>query len=330
MAITAQTKVLTLDWWKPANKLIKGDYVFDRQGKLVKVTLVQEYRQEACYEVTFSDHLSVQGDSKLGFPTEDLKYRKRLDEYKGLFKFRRPLKHFTVSQLLELPLKSDRGRLFYSVPTTQPLQLPHQDLPVPPFVFGFWFFNRKSHHVLNAPSGRHDEVAEKLKDYGYKLNLGRKRPGGRVEFTTTPTVESQLVPNIPNKITQNYLLAGFDQRLELLSGIMSAKGSQYNPKTDWFRVTSKHFPTISRIQMLTESLGIKTTVESSETLGNFSLLFRTKHILLGNQTPAQLKVHHARRFITKIKQIPAQLCVHIETSAPDNTILVGEGFIPCR
>lgn len=330
MAITAQTKVLTLDWWKPASKLVAGDYVFDRQGKLVKVTLVQEYRQEECYEVTFSDYLTVCGDGKLGFPTEDLKYRKRLDEYKGLFKFTRPLRHFIVDQLLELPLKSERDRLNYSVPTTQPLQLPHQDLPVPPFVFGFWFFNRKAWKVFNAPSGRHDEVAEKLKDYGYKIRTGRKRPGGRIEFTVTPTVESQLVPNIPTKIPNNYLLASFEQRLELLSGIVLAKGSQYNPRTDWFNIISKHQPTISAIQMLVESLGIKTTATQNEKSKSFSLSFRTKHKLLGNQQSPDLKVHHARRFITNISKIPAQLCVHVETSAPDNTILVGEGFIPCR
>jgi hypothetical protein len=330
MAISAQTKVLTLDWWKPASKLTKGDYVFDRNGKVVQVTLVQEYYREQCYEVTFSDYLTVSGDDKLGFPIEDLKYRKRLDEYKGLFKFTRPLKHLTVDNLLELPLKSDRDRLNYSVPTTQPLQLPHQDLPVPPFVFGFWFFNRKSNHVFNAPSGKHDEVAERLKDYGYKIRTGRKRPGGRVEFTTSPTVESQLVPNIPNRITQNYLLASPEQRLDLLSGIVLSKSAQYNPKTDRFRITSLNLPTITRIQMLAESLGIKTSIENNEKLGNFSLFFRTKHKLQGNQRSPDLKVHHARRFITQITKIPAQTCIYIETSAPDNTILVGEGFIPCR
>jgi hypothetical protein len=330
MAITEQTKVLTLDWWKPANKLVKGDYVFDRCGKLVKVTLVQEYRQEECYEVTFSDYLTVCGDLKLGFPIEDLKYRKRLDEYKGFFKFRRPLKHYTVANLLELSLKSERNRLNYSVPTTQPLQLPHQDLPVPPFVFGFWFFNRKANHVFNAPSGKHDEVAEKFKDYGYKVKTGRKRPGGRMEFTVFPTVESQLTPNIPNKITQNYLLAAPEQRLELLSGILLAKSLQYNPKTDWFRVTSRHFPTIARIQMLTESLGIKAAIQNNQKLQNYTISFKTRHKLVNNQISPELKVHHARRFITKITKIPAQMCVHIETNSSDNTILVGEGFIPCR
>lgn len=330
MAILATERVLTLDWWKPAEKLEVGDYVFDKDGKAVRIKLIQQYRSEDCYEVIFSDYLTISGDNQLGFPTEDLKYRKRLDEYKGRFKFRRPLRHFTVEQLLQLPLRSERNRTNYSVPTTKPLQLPHQTLPVPPFVFGFWFFNRKAHQKLNAPSGRHEEVTELLRDYGYKVTLGRKRPGNRQEFTVSPSIESQLAPNIPNKITQNYLLADPQQRLELLSGILLAKGSQYNPKTDTFQVTNKHFPTIARIQMLAESLGIKTSINHHEAFDHYTISFRTRHALVKNQASPPLKVHDGRRFITTINKLPPQLCVHVETSAPDNTILVGEGFIPCR
>jgi hypothetical protein len=43
MAILATEKVLTLDYWKPAEKIQVGDYVFNQTGDLVKVTLVQKY-----------------------------------------------------------------------------------------------------------------------------------------------------------------------------------------------------------------------------------------------------------------------------------------------
>jgi hypothetical protein len=329
MAILATERVLTLDWWKPAAKLEVGDYVFDKDGKIVQIKLIQQYRPDSCYEVTFSDYLTVRGDNKLGFPTEDLKYRKRLDEYKGFFKFTRPLQPYTVEDLLSVPLKDKRDRLAYSVPTTKPLQLPHQTLPVPPFVFGFWFFNRKTRQRLNAPTGKHDEIVEKLRDYGYKVIPGRKTAGNRRDFTVQPTIESQLIPNIPNKVTQNYLMADVEQRIQLLSGIVAAKSAQYSEKEDKFRVTNKHFPTIARLQMLAESLGCKTTIEHIESLGHYTLFFKTKHQLITGQVSPKVKVHHARRYVSKISSIPAQMCVHIETTAKDNTILVGEGFIPC-
>jgi hypothetical protein len=52
MAILATEKVLTLDWWKPASKLEVGDYVFDKDGKIVQVKLIQQYYSENCKRVT--------------------------------------------------------------------------------------------------------------------------------------------------------------------------------------------------------------------------------------------------------------------------------------
>lgn len=330
MAILATEKVLTLDWWKPANKLEVGDYVFDKDGKIVQVKLVQEYFSDNCSRVTFNDWLSLSGDQHLTFMSENRKYRNQIHKYMGRKQFRRPLKPYTVQELKDLPLKDKRGRLAYSVPTTQPLQLPHQTLPVPPFVFGLWFFNQKSKGQFGVSAIYHDEVVSRLKDYGYKVKLGRKRPNNRQEFSITPSIESQLAPNIPTKIPNNYLLAAPDQRLELLQGIMMAKTGQYNEKTDKFRFSSFHYPTFSRVQALIESLGSKTTVFSQKSLSNHLLFFKTRLKLVSNQKSPPIKVHLGRRYIKQITELPPQMCVHIQTTSEDGTILVGEGFIPCR
>jgi len=330
MAILSTEKVLTLDWWKPASKLVVGDYVFDKDGKIVQVKLIQQYYSENCYRVSFDDHLSVCGDNKLTFLVEDLKYRNRLYTYLGRYQFRRPLKQRSAEDLLSLALRDKRNRLVYSVPTTKPLELPHQTLPVPPFVFGFWFFNRKAQNQLNVPAKYNDEVLNRLKDYGYKIKLGRKTTAGRQDFTITPTIESQLAPNIPNKVTNNYLLASPEQRIELLQGILVAKYAQYNEKEDRFRVSSQNLPTILRIQSLVESLGSKTRIEQDETLNIYTIFFKSRLKLVSNQVSAPIKVHLGRRYINRISKIEPQLCVHVETTSKDSTILVGEGFIPCR
>lgn len=330
MAILATEKVLTLDWWKPASKLEVGDYVFDKDGKIVQVKLIQQYHSENCNRVTFNDELSVSGDTNLNFLVEDLKYRNRVHQYVGHFQFRRPLKQKSVEDLQETPLKDKRSRLVYSVPTTRPLELPHQTLLVPPFVFGFWFFNRKPNGNLSAPAKYHDEIIARLKDYGYKVKLGRKSQGGRQQFTVTPTIESQLAPNVPNRVTNNYLLASPEQRLELLQGIMVSKTGQYHEKDDKFRFSSQHLPTVLRIQSLVESLGAKTRVELNESLNTYHVFFKTRLQLVVNQQSPPVKVHLGRRYIKKITKIQPQLCVHIETTSKDSTILVGEGFIPCR
>lgn len=327
MAILANEKVLTLDYWKPASKLQVGDYVFDRNGLIVQIKLVQQYVSPDCYEVTFNDHLRMSGDSKLGFLVETPKYRKRTYEYKHVQPFRRPLKRFTASMLDMLELKDDRGRHIFSVPTAKPLTLPHQDLPVPPFIFGFWFFNQRAHGKLAAPPNTSEFVHEKFRDYGYKVQMGRLINTGEREFDTIPSVRSQLIPNPPTKIPENYLLASAEQRTELLSGILYAKSRQYNKKDDKFRITCYHYGTILQIQGLVESLGHRSTVVYDDTYHYYTISFKSRTKLTEEQNSPPIRVHQARRYVTDVSSIPAQMCVHIETTAPDNTILVGEGFI---
>jgi hypothetical protein len=328
MAILATERVPTLDYWKPAHKLQVGDYVFDKDGKIVRVTMVKEYRARSCYRVRLDDHLSVSGDEHLGFMVENKKYREKVWKYKGHFKFRRPLRRTTTSMLLELPLVNNRNRKEYSVPTTKPLAYPHQDLPVPPFVFGFWFFNIKSTKKLSTTEPNHDYIYEKFKDAGYKVKKFKQRQNNREFFSITPSIESQLVPHIPNKIPNNYLFSSAEQRIELLSGIMMSKSLQYNERTDKFHFSSVHYDEVKRVQALTESLGIKTRLEYHSSSKCYIVSFKTKLRLLPNQVSPPIKVHQARRFIVGVDEIQDQACVHIETTGDDNTILVGEGFIP--
>ena len=327
MAILATEKVLTLDYWKPAYKLQVGDYVFDRSGKLVKIKLIQEYRAQDCFEVEFDDALCVGGDANLGFLVETPKYRQRLCNYKSVHKFKRPLAHTKLKDLLDQPLLTKTNRKMLSVPTTQPLALPHQDLPVPPFVMGFWFFSKKANNLYAASAKNFDLVKEKLRDYGYKTINRCLYRTGKQAFYITPSIDAHLAPNIPKQIPNNYLLASAEQRIELLSGVVMAKQGQYNEKRDTFQVTSRHLPTVSQIQVLAESLGCKTKIHFNKHLKNYTLSFKTKHVLVPYQRSKPVKVHHARRYVTKINSIPDQLCVYIETTGQDNTILVGEGFI---
>lgn len=329
MAITATTKILTLDYWKPASQLEVGDYVFDRKGNLVRVTLAQQYQGIECYEVTFNDYLTISGDSKLALPTENLKYRNRLHTYKGKRQFRRPLRPLTIEQLVTTPLLDHRNRKTLSVPTANPLQLPHRDLPVPPFLFGFWFFAQRSTGNMAPARGTSELVHQKFQDHGYKVTTHAQMTTGEFDFTCEPSIYRQLIPNIPKQIPNNYLLASDEQRWDLLSGIVCAKNRQYNKKEDKFRVTSTNYEIVRRVQLLAETLGCRTNCQIDPSMGNYTVWFKSKVKIHPDQSSPPLKVHYGRRYITKVSTIPSQLCVHIETDGEDGTILAGEGFIPC-
>ena len=303
--------------------------MFNHKGEIVRITLAQQYLGTQCYEVRFSDHLTISGDSKLTIPTENIKYRKRLDTYKGRFKFRRPLRKVTAEQLLTTPLVDRRNRKTLSVPTTNPLSLPHKDLPIPPFIFGFWFFARRSTGRLAPASGTSEYVLERFRDYGYKTRTRVLLSTGERDFDVYPTIQSQLIPNVPKIIPNNYLLASEEQRIDLLSGIICSKNRQYNEKSDTFRFCSKNYDTARRVQLLVESLGCKSSLIFDIRNKNYTVMFRCRIQIHPKQVSPPPKVHYGRRYVTEITPIQPQLCVHIETNGEDSTILAGEGFIPC-
>jgi hypothetical protein len=84
---------------------------------------------------------------------------------------------------------------------------------------------------------------------------------------------------------------------------------------------------VKQTQWLVESLGHKTYISFHENIKYHLLMFNSKLKLMSDQQPKPLKWSHDRRLIRKITEIPAQPCVHFETSS---TMLVGEGFISCR
>ena len=320
MAIVANQRVLTLDLWKLASEIKEGDWVFNSDGKLVQVKLVQHYVSDECYEITFDDHLTIQGDVHLAMLLENKKYRLRVSTYKGVNKFRRPLRRYTVTDMLE----SDQ-RL--SLPTTKPLNFPNQPLAIPPFLFGFWFFNRRYNKTLIPPAGMSEFVHNQFIDNGYKVTTHRLMKTGEREFRVQPAIESQFLGFLPKQIPNNYLYADAEQRLQLLSGIMYAKTRQYNEKTNWFVFTTKDHTISGQVRFLVESLGCKTQPILYSRDNRIQMKFKCLYPLIQNQQEKQVKVHHARRYINKIKKIARQSCVHIETNDKNGTFLVGEGFI---
>jgi hypothetical protein len=327
MAITATQKVLTLDYWKSADKIKIGDYVFNQNGQAVQVKLVQHYYADECYRVVFDDELTMEGDKHLGFLIQDQIYRIKICKYKGIRRFRRKLKFTKLEAILKEPLVDYRNRKKYSVPTTLPINFPHQLLGVPPFVFGFWLYNKNVRNEMKPPPKYEKLVRDKFIDSGYKILDIVKLPKGVHKFTTSPSIESQWAPNIPRSIPSNYMFGSIEQRTELLSGIMHSKSGQYDAKTGTFRFTSYHYGTVLQIQCLVESLGSKTKIHHSPHYNYYTIYFKHKIKLLEEHQPKPIKVHLEKRYIKRIEPIQSQMCVHIETTGNDNSILSGEGFI---
>ena len=323
MAILANQKILTYDYWKIVRDLKEGDIVFDRHGKPRKITLIQKVTAPECYRVQFHDLLEVVGDRNLSFWAQTPIYRKQIARYKGVKKLTHKLKLITV----EDAINSD---VLYSVPTTDPIKLPHQNLPVPPFLFGFWYVNRKLSKLMIAPKGYGEMIREEFRSCGYKTKDGRKSNSTEERyFSVTPTIESHLIDVPLHRIPNNYLMGSIEQRTELLRGMLHGKRNQYRATKNQFRFTSRNYAIILQMQGLLDSLGHQNFIEHDSFFNSYKIIFKSKIPLMENQPKASIMVHNGRRLIKSVKKITGQACVHIETDGPDNSVLIGEGFIAC-
>lgn len=330
MAITATASILTGDDWKLAKDIKPGDWVFNRFGKPVKVKVAQMFRSEDCYRVTFDDYLIVEGDRHLAFDTENQQFRIGVSAYKGHFKFKRPLKRKTVVDILEEGVLFRGNRMAHSVQTTAPIELPHQPLGIPPFVYGFWFASRKRKLILTAPFEFADRIYEKFKESGYKIEKLGVQGKKYEKFRTEPSVWDQLRGHQTHKIPLAYLNGSAEQRLDLLQGILCAKPVKKIDKVQSFLIKLVNKALSTAIQYLAESLGAQTKLSLDPINKTNNLKIYRNPPFLPEQGTARPFVSYARRYVKSIQPTQAQLCVHIETDDSDGSYLVGEGFIPCH
>lgn len=331
MAITATTSVFTGDDWKYAKDIKPGDWVFNRLGKPVKVKLAQMYRSEDCRRVTFHDYLTIEGDSHLAFPAETVSRRIKAFRYKGVWKNHKFIPHIIGNETMrESGLIYNETRMKYSVPTTSPIELPHQPLDIPPFIFGFWFMARKADKTLTVPVEFADKVFTILKDNGYKIEKTFKDVRGYKKFTTSPSIWTQLVGKIPTKIPLAYLNGDQDQRLELIQGILCARPCKTCTKEGYFTFKSSRKHISVAFQYLSETLGAVTGLTYDKHANTHDVRVYRIQPFLPEMAPPRPHTFYARRYVKSIEPIPAQLCVHIETDEEDGSFLAGEGFIPCH
>jgi len=330
VAITATSCVLTANDWQYAKDIKPGDWVFNHLGQPVRVKTTQIYRSEECYRVEFDDYLAVEGDANVTLPIEDAQYRKRAMIYKGRMVRTAALKMFNVRDLDESGLTFRGNRKKYSVPTTEPIQLPHQPLGIPPFVYGFWFCSRLSKKILRVPYEFADETFQYFKDSGYQIEKLGDYQGKYEKFRTVPSIWDQLKGQQTRKIPVAYLNGSPEQRLDLIKGILATRLCKNTNRIGSFTIKTRKKNLHIAIQFLSESLGAKAEPKHDKITGTYDLrITRLKPFLekMGKHRPV---VHLARRYVNSIKPIPAQLCVHIETDEKNGTFLVGEGFIPCH
>jgi len=254
------TPILTSKGWSTMKDLKIGDKVFDKDGNLCNITVKSEIHNNPCYEIKFDNAESIVCDIdhrwlisfKLQKPT-----KKNPDGYK----------HQVMTTIeLKTYLDSIEKRQSFNIPkilNAKPLNIEKTSLPLDPYLLGVWLGDGSKDcgiitQATNSP------IWEELKFRGYEigenLNHDPERSGTdmRTIFNIRGILNSLGVLN--NKhIPDLYLLASYEDRLDLLRGLMDTDG-YYHPKRKRFVMTTSFDWQMNGMKQLLSSLGCKVSV----------------------------------------------------------------------
>ena len=306
-----ETPIPTPNGWSTMGDLKIGDIVYDQYGKKTKITGKSKQKIKNCYKITFDDTSTAVCDD---------------EHYWTLY-------DGTVVQIKDLKLKNH-------INTACPIECEEKELPVDPYVLGIWLGDGRNRggEVTSADSF----VFEEIERRGYKLGKNQEKRknncSSRTIFGLTPNLRKLNV--LHNKhIPEIYFRASYQQRLDLLRGLMDSDGTANNCR--------KHVVFMNCTEKLSD--GVK---ELALTLGQRPLKSKTIQKGFGltvtaypvsfrpvNINPFLLPVKSNKvmgwgngkshiRTVTKIEKVEKCVTQCIEVDSPDRTYLCTKNMIP--
>lgn len=254
------TPILTSNGWSTMGELKVGDKVFDKDGNLCDITVKSGIHHNPCCKITFDNAESIVADIdhrwlvsfKLQKPTKD-----NPDGYK----------HKVMTTIeLKTYLDSLEKRTTQNIPkilNAKPLNTKKSKLPLDPYLLGVWLGNgSKDCGVITQATN--SPIWDELKSRGYEIgdNFNHDPERSGVDMRTVYGIQGVLnyLNLLDNKhIPEMYLLASYEDRLDLLRGLMDT-GGYFRPKRKRYVMATSFDWQMEGVKQLVSSLGCKVSI----------------------------------------------------------------------
>lgn len=326
--------ILTDNGWKTMGTIEVGDIVYDKDGKKCKVLHTSEVHHRKCYEITFNNKdkiiadnehrwLITFGDNTRGFKN-DVMTTEEIHSYLQQFKSGKISPH-------KIP----------KIYNAKPIVNDNIQLPIDPYVLGCWLSD--GHKSDGKITNKDDEIWNEIEKRGYELGKDVSQGGAGKDKTRTIfglSIELRKIGLLGNKhIPDIYLNASFEQRLDLLRGLMDTDG-YYNKARNCFVMSTTQEWKARATKIIASSLGFKTTtIKSSGKCNNCKNKKEFNKIdiaFTGDINPFLIKhtsIEHTKnnthkfRNIVSVKEVDTIPTRCIEVDSPTHTFLCGENFL---
>lgn len=227
-----------------------GDKVFDKDGNICNVTVKSEVHNNPCYKISFDNGESIIADV----------------DHRWLVSFRNPDNSFRDKVMTTLEIKEhidkiDGKRTSYNIPkivNPEPLNLPDVELPIDPYVLGCWLGDGSA--SCGIITNEVNNIWGEIKKRGFEISEDLSEPD-KAEMHTVYGLRTQLrkLNLLDNKhIPDIYFRASYNQRLDLLRGLMDTDGYFNIKRLRYCMETSQEWQRDGLIELLA-TLGIKSS-----------------------------------------------------------------------
>lgn len=313
-ALALDTPIATPTGWSTMGELEVGDQVFDEQGRPCKVTWTSPtWYDRPCFDVVTDSGGHIVADYA--------------HEWKANLDRRRPDRLYNTCDLAR-----PRGKQAL-IWTTDALQLPDQDLLVPPYLLGAWLGDGRS---LDGGITAEPEDAKHLRSVIHDLGYETVQWSNPTVFGVNG-LRSQLreLGVLGNKhVPAKYLRGSAAQRRALLQGLVDTDG--YVAKDGQVEFCSIKRDLAEAVQELVYSLGGKASLIVSDAMLNGRFISKRYRVMFYMEGAARLPrkavlcrsgIRANRHYVTAMRRsATATRC--IEVDSPSHLFLAGRAMIP--
>lgn len=319
------TPILTNNGWKTMGTLTIDDLVFDMDGNLVKINNISSIKNKKCLKFIFDNNEEMVSDFEHRWLVFTLHNGKKTNMV------------MTTQEIKEYYEKLNKKTSYkiLKIENCKPLKLDEKKLPIDPYLLGVWLGD--GHSRCGMITQANENVWNEIKRRGYSI-------GNDVSGGSSGKAQSRTIFNLRGKLRklnllknkhlpESFLLSSYEQRLDILRGLMDSDG-YYNKSRNRFSIsTTKKFQVKFSVEILS-SLGIKTTIiRYYKTFNNkkiecFNIEFTTNKFnpfLCRNQN-IEIKVKadkNTSRIIKSVIDTESVPTKCVEVNSPSSTFLCG-------
>ncbi|MDL2318398.1 terminase large subunit [Eubacteriales bacterium OttesenSCG-928-A19] len=249
--VSLDTPIPTPAGFTTMGEIAVGDMVFDESGKPCQVVgkSAIDYSEQA-YRITFKDGEVVEAGENHQWYGEWRSNNKQVD---GVVNTRWLYKRSLA------PCRKNSIR--FRIPINGVLATPEADLPVAPYLMGYWLGNGSATECrITIQTCDASEVISQISPY-HEVNRVWKNVGDSIH-AYIPDLKRILVKSFHDKVIPiEYLRSSREQRLLLLQGLMDSDGCIGNRKGQGIYCSTEK-PLADNVSELLWTLGIKNAVTS--------------------------------------------------------------------